>query len=551
MTSHGSASGDSIATDVTLEMSSSGAEDSRDAFRPMELVQGSGPEMTAETRKLLQCRLRLASLVMFFGFAAFLIRNLIWQDARFPSPWLFGMHILLTAVLGVSGFSLCRRCAYSTTRLRIQEVAVFGLPALFFLAIQRFDMTNCAERGYLPSISSSWLVLMFTYAFLIPNQWQRAAVVIGSMCIAPVGLALWLMATNEYCGAAMNGGFPYVSTQALSLAVGALVAIVGVRTMRILRFEAFEARQLGQYHLRKLIGRGGMGEVYLAEHRLMRRPCAIKVIQADRVGDPRALARFEREVRAIARLSHWNSVDIFDYGRTADGMFYYVMEFLPGLSLQQLVEQHGAISAGRAIYLLRQVCDALSEAHRAGLVHRDIKPANIFAAERGGQFDVAKLLDFGLAKPVLETDAADDDVQVSLDGVISGSPLYMSPEQALGDAEPDRRSDIYSLGCVAYFLVSGRPPFDGEKPLKVILAHAHQSVDLPSHYASDLAEDFERVILRCLAKRPEDRFQTIEELAEALDACEDADTWRREDAQHWWQRRGQPNSVDASLVPAL
>lgn len=234
------------------------------------------------------------------------------------------------------------------------------------------------------------------------------------MAAAPLALTLWLFATDEYCQAASNGGFTYVSNQALALGVGALIAIVGVRTMRILRFEAFEARQLGQYHLRRLIGRGGMGEVYLAEHRLMRRPCAIKVIQADRVGDPRALARFEREVRSIARLSHWNSVDIFDYGHTADGTFYYVMEYLPGLSLQQLVDLHGPISTGRAIYLLRQVCDALSEAHQAGLVHRDIKPANIFAAERGGQFDVAKLLDFGLAKPVMESDFAAGSAEVSL-----------------------------------------------------------------------------------------------------------------------------------------
>jgi serine/threonine-protein kinase len=505
--------------------------------------------MTAETRKLLQCRLRLAALIMFFGFAAYLLRSLIWPDSRFPSPLLLGIHVFVTAVLGISGFSLCRRCAISTPRLRLQELVVFALPAAFLLLIQQADMIRCAKLGYLPSPVSSWLLLMFTYAFFIPNHWRRAAIVIGGIASAPLALTLWLLATDADCLAAADNSFNYISNQALSLSLGAVLAVVGVRTIRNLRSEVFEARQLGQYHLRQLLGRGGMGDVYLAEHRLMRRPCAIKVIQSDRVGDPRALARFEREVRSIARLSHWNSVDIFDYGRTADGTFYYVMEYLPGLNLQQLVDQYGPMSAGRAIYLLRQVSDALSEAHQMGLVHRDIKPANIFAAERGGQFDVAKLLDFGLAKPVLESDLGTSDAEVSIEGVISGSPLYMSPEQAMGDSEPDRRSDIYSLGGVAYFLVTGRPPYEADKPLKVILAHANESLAPPSDHIETVPEDFEQIVIRCLSKRPEERFQTIEELSEALETCADADTWCRAKAQHWWQQhdRGRP-ATSASMA---
>ena len=183
------------------------------------------------------------------------------------------------------------------------------------------------------------MLLMFTYAFLIPNQWGRASAVIGGMATASITMTLWLMTVHPTCQSAANADFEYASTQALSLLLGAIVAIVGVRTIRLLRSEVFEAKQIGHYRLKELIGRGGMGDVYLAEHRLMRRPCAVKVIQADRAGDPRSLARFEREVRSIAGLSHWNSVDIFDYGKTPDGTFYYVMEYLPGLSLQQLVDQ--------------------------------------------------------------------------------------------------------------------------------------------------------------------------------------------------------------------
>jgi serine/threonine-protein kinase len=450
----------------------------------------------------------------------------------------FLFYIVVTTVLGLEGLSLCRRCPISTPRLRIKELIVFGLPAVFLLTMQALEMVRCAQHNFLPSPVGTWFLLIFTYAFLIPNQWQRAAWVIGVMAAAPVALTSWLFLTNSACRNAMNGGFTYLSNQALVLLVGAVLAVIGVRTIRMLRSEVFEARQLGQYHLRKLIGRGGMGDVYLAEHQMMRRPCAIKVIQPDRAGDPRALARFEREVRAIARLSHWNNVDIFDYGRTSDGTFYYVMEYLPGLSVQQLVAHHGPISADRAIYLLRQVCDALAEAHAAGLIHRDIKPANIFAAERGGLYDVAKLLDFGLAKPmVASTDLSADDIEATVEGVISGSPLYMSPEQAVGDTEPDVRSDIYSLGGVAYYMVTGRPPFQSDKVLKVILAHANQTVTPPSHHVSDLADDFEQIVTRCLAKRPEDRFQSVDELAEALESCRDAHLWTRRDAKNWWQSR--------------
>jgi serine/threonine-protein kinase len=431
-------------------------------------------------------------------------------------------------------------------QLRFKELLVFGLPAVFFLCLQYLTVTECAAHGFLPSLTSSWLLLIFTYAFLIPNHWLRAAGVIGVMVVAPMTLTLWLFATSSECREAHNAGLMYVTNEILSLLVGGSVAVIGVRTLRMLSHEAFEARQFGQYHLRELIGRGGMGDVYLAEHQLLRRPCAIKVIQPERAGDPRALARFEREVHTIAKLSHWNSVDLYDYGRTSDGTFYYVMEYLPGLSLQQLVDRHGPVSSERAIFLLRQTCDALAEAHQLGLVHRDIKPANVFAAKRGGMCDVAKLLDFGLAKPVLSPTAS---AGLSMDGVITGSPLFMAPEQALGDSEPDMRSDIYSLGGVAYYLVTGRPPFPGEKAIQVIVAHANQEIVPPSNWCPDVPKDLEEVILRCLSKRPEDRFQDVVDLREALGRCQAAGQWTADDATAWW--RDRPAKPEAKPTPAL
>jgi serine/threonine protein kinase len=307
-------------------------------------------------------------------------------------------------------------------------------------------------------------------------------------------------------------------------------SVYGTHMIGTLRREAYEARQMGQYHLRHLIGAGGMGEVYLAEHQLLKRPCAIKVIRPGKADDPKVLARFEREVRATAGLSHWNTVEIFDYGRTEDGTFYYVMEYLPGFSLAELVERYGPLPAARVIYLLRQTCDALREAHAAGLIHRDIKPGNIFAAQRGGIYDVAKLLDFGLAKPLISSDS----MQLTQDGAITGSPLYMSPEQALGEFEPDARGDIYSLGAVAYFLLTGRPPFEGDKPMKVLLAHAREDVVPPSRIQSEIPDDLERVVMRCLAKQPEDRFQNVAALGQSLADCEAAADWSREHAARWW-----------------
>ena len=332
---------------------------------------------------------------------------------------------------------------------------------------------------------------------------------------------------------------------AIHMLLGVVVAVVGVHMIGTLRVRAFAAKQLGQYRLRKLLGMGGMGEVYLAEHQLMKRPCAIKVIRPEKAGDPNVLARFEREVRATAKLSHWNSIEIYDYGRTEDGTFFYVMEYLPGMNLHSLVDQFGPLCASRTIHFLRQICDALGEAHGMGLVHRDIKPANIFAARRGGIDDVAKLLDFGLVKPKAE-DSIDADLTIV--GAIAGSPQYMPPELATGDSEPSERTDIYSMGARAYYLATGQPPFQGSQPLKVLLSVAQGDVVRPTKVKADVPADLEAIILKCLSKNPNDRFQNVDQLKEALDACEAAGQWSNQDAATWWAKNG---AADASADTPL
>jgi eukaryotic-like serine/threonine-protein kinase len=246
---------------------------------------------------------------------------------------------------------------------------------------------------------------------------------------------------------------------------------------------------------------------------------------------PKALERFEREVRLTAALSHPNTVEIYDYGRTEDGTYYYVMEYLRGLSLAELVERHGPLPAGRAVHLLRQVCLALCEAHGAGLIHRDIKPSNIFASKRGGTDDVAKLFDFGLVLPLSKNGAPHQ----SGEGRIFGTPLFMSPEQATGDRAIDGRSDIYSLGAVAYYLLTGRPPFEGANGIGLLIAHAHDPVVAPSRFRAGIPEDLERVVLRCLAKDAADRYQDVQALERALGDCGCAKDWDHDRAARWWR----------------
>jgi len=261
------------------------------------------------------------------------------------------------------------------------------------------------------------------------------------------------------------------------------------------------------------------------------------------------MARFEREVRMTARLSHWNVVTVFDYGRTDDGTLYCVMEYHPGLSLEAILQAHGRQPAERVVHLLRQACQALREAHSIGLIHRDVKPANLLAAQVGGVYDVVKLLDFGLVKPVAEVSSA----RLTQESALSGTPLFMSPEQASG-LDVDRRSDIYSLGAVAYALLSGRPPFERSSSMEVLMAHARDEVAPLSEFSDDVPADLERIVLRCLAKRPDDRYQDMDDLERALAQCSAADRWSQPRAARWWADNAQgslPRDRDEGLIGAF
>jgi serine/threonine-protein kinase len=301
--------------------------------------------------------------------------------------------------------------------------------------------------------------------------------------------------------------------------------------------EAQKARDLGSYNLVSLLGSGGMGEVWRARHRMLARDAAIKLIRNDLMaGQPGhqsevTRTRFKREAQAIASLQSPHTVYLFDFGISQDGSFYYVMELLDGMSLQMLVEKFGPQPASRVVHILRQVCESLEEAHRRGLIHRDIKPSNIFACSVGIECDFIKVLDFGLVKNVSPHDTG----HLTVTGVSAGTPAYMAPEVAMGEEAIDGRVDIYGLGCVAYFLLTGSPVFEEKTPTATALAHVQKTPVPPSQRSEmHIAARLEEIILRCLAKKPEDRPSSAQELSDLLADC-GVPEWTREDASEWWQ----------------
>ena len=298
-----------------------------------------------------------------------------------------------------------------------------------------------------------------------------------------------------------------------------------------LSFAAAE-QELGPYTLKSPLGSGGMGEVFLAEHRLLKRLCAVKLIHPDKASDSAMKNRFEREVKVTATLTHPNTIEVYDYGTTASGRFFYAMEYLNGLNLQQFVKRFGPLSPGRTVFILRQICSALHEAHSAGLVHRDIKPSNIFLSERGRMYDVAKLLDFGLVRASMEVGLQRVNTQ------IQGSPAFMCPEQARGQ-EPDCRGDLYSLGAVAYFLLTGRPPFDDPNPLMLIVAHATTAIPNFADVGVTVPDELTAIIMKCLAKKQEDRYESSRNLLLALESCEASSQWTWRHAEDWWLDQGE------------
>lgn len=320
--------------------------------------------------------------------------------------------------------------------------------------------------------------------------------------------------------------------------VATAIATATSRVIYGLREEVRDARRLGQYTLLEKLGEGGMGVVYRAGHAMLRRPAAVKLLPPSRFDDE-SLARFEREVQLTALLTHPNTIRVFDYGHTPDGTFYYAMELCEGANLLQIVRRTGPMPPARAIHILLQIAGALAEAHEVGLIHRDIKPANILVTDQGGMSDVVKVLDFGLVKDIGAGGEATSLDALTHANSVAGTPQFMAPEAITTPEKVDGRTDLYALGAVAYFLVTGGDVFEGRTVLEVCSHHLHTAPEPPSaRIDGTLPADLEAVILGCLAKSPADRPADARALMAALAACGDAGAWGEADARAWWQRHG-------------
>jgi eukaryotic-like serine/threonine-protein kinase len=512
------------------------------------IAPGPQPQPVSEAASLVRARLRELPMIyiLFLAMATF-YRNVILGD---DDPLISLLDVTATALLAGLIALLSSRSSVSLAWLKALELGAIGIVAIRNTVVEYRVVLMFSLRGdpMMAQLTVKNLVLLtciliLTYGLYVPKSTRRAALVTVPLALLPFATLLVLYVKHPDAMGWLGRGWRLsptprlllLSFDAMTLVIVAIGSAIGARAISRLRRQVAEARQLGQYRLRQRIGGGGMGEVYLAEHQLLKRPCALKLIRPDAAIEPKALARFEREVQLTATLSHPNTIEIFDYGRTEDGSYFYVMEYLPGLNLSELVKQHGPLPPARAVHILRQVCLALGEAHAAGLIHRDIKPSNIFAARRGGMDDVAKLLDFGLVRPAAAITAP----HLSEEGQILGTPLFMSPEQATGRQNLDERSDIYSLGAVAYYLLTGRPPFDLGDRISVMIAHARDPVVPPSQVRAGIPEDLEHVVLRCLAKNAADRFPDAASLERALGECGCARDWDQEHAAGWWREARQ------------
>jgi eukaryotic-like serine/threonine-protein kinase len=513
----------------------------------------SSPWSSEEGREFLQERLARFSRFIFFiasgFFLAVWLTQLIWD----PTALDHGLPIRASALFHLAGIGvvftmwmLMRGADLSASRLRLIEgVGIF----LLSLAMQGRAFTlSTAFRPESLAMLSLFALLLYRAAIVPSEPARTARIGITSVALVPV------LSYIVYSRAARPDlPSPWLFT-AFSLLFGVLAVVLSTTTSGIiygLQKTVREARRLGPYTLVEKIGAGGMGTVYRAQHALLRRPTAVKILPPERAGEM-DLTRFEREVQMTALLTSPHTVSIYDYGKTPDGVFYYAMEFLDGIDLNELVQRDGPMSPGRVVHVLRQVSEALAEAHRSGLIHRDVKPANILLSERGGKADFAKVLDFGLVKSVSSAGAA-----MTADNVILGTPYYMAPEAVRSPEQIDARSDLYSLGATAYFLLTGKAVFEGTSA-DILAALLRDRPQAPSQrLGRPIPASLEALLLRTLAKDPAQRPPSMEAFGAALASCHDVDPWSDADAAAWWQTRkslvrsARTDSSDTATAPTL
>jgi serine/threonine protein kinase len=448
-------------------------------------------------------------------------------DLSFRASDLLGLSAV---AMGVAVYVLSRS-RVSPRRLLDISLAFDVLGALGIAAIPIVDRLPQIPPGFFVYVPAEcvWIVV---FPLIVPNTPGR--ILVASLLAASMGPLLGIL-DAAFGGTPIEHPLEYATNFLTANYLCAVVAYLVARVIYGFGMQMTQLREIGSYELLERIGEGGMGEVWRARHRLLARPAAIKLIRADVLGSSSRMRdafirRFEREARETARLGSTHTIDVYDFGVTENGDFYYVMELLEGISLERYIRLFGPMEPARVIYVLRQVLHSLGEAHARGLVHRDVKPANIMLCRLGPDDDFVKVLDFGLVKH-----ADTSETLLTKEGSTAGTPAYMAPEIALGRGDADGRADLYSLGCVAYFLVTGHPVFAADSDVGVALAHVKDEPVRPSLRSEfDIPPGLETVILDCLAKTPAARPSSAEEVDRRLADIKATNPWTREKAHAWW-----------------
>jgi eukaryotic-like serine/threonine-protein kinase len=502
------------------------------------------PWSSEEGREFLHERLARFSRTVFLlsagSFMLFWLVGVLWDPASLDH----GLPTRPTSLFHLGGMTLLLTIWVSTrgATLPVEVLRIIdgvGTCLVAFVMTLRGSTLPLPLRPDLLTVLPLFALLLYRSA-VVPSEPRRTAW-IGAVSVAPMPVMTFLVFSRAP-QPLLPSAWAY-SAYAVVFAV--LAVILSTTTSGViygLRQTVREARRLGPYTLDSKIGEGGMGAVYRARHALLRRPTAIKILPPERASQI-DLARFEREVQMTSLLTSPHTISIYDYGRTPDGLFYYAMEYIDGIDLDELLRLEGPMPPGRVVCVLRQVCDALAEAHRDGLIHRDVKPANILLSERGGQPDFAKVVDFGLVKSVSASAAG-----VTSENIVLGTPYYMAPEALRAPDRIDARSDLYSLGATAYQLLTGKPVFSGTSA--EIFAQLLRDPPLsPSERAGyPIPPSLERLVLSALSKNPEERPESAAVFGAALAECRDVAPWTDAEAAAWW--RGHKASRDRTAPEA-
>jgi tRNA A-37 threonylcarbamoyl transferase component Bud32 len=501
-----------------------------------------------------QERLALLAKTLFlvsFGFYLFLVASMVLVGgaplvAVVSAPMSVG-HLSASSTMGLVWLV--------TSRGRLSLRSLGTLDALSQVLAGGFlSLMTVYDEGQILQTILALLVTVMVRAIMLPSRPSRTLLLSALVFLPTVVVCIARHHPVDF----LPGFTPGYQKLHMTLntvlwsVLGTTLATIISRVLYGLRQQVAEANELGQYVLEDKIGGGGMGEVWRARHRLLIRPAAIKLIRPQAMGamsgDPDLLMRrFEREARATAALKSPHTVQLYDFGATEDGRLYYVMELLDGLDLDTLVSQYGPLPAERVVHILRQVCSSLLDAHGNGLVHRDIKPANVVVSRAGTTFDFVKVLDFGLVKLDTARRAEDDAAKLSAEDSTSGTPAFMAPEVVLGQGDTDHRVDLYALGCVGYWLLTGKLVFEGAA-MQMMVQHANTPAPRPSlRVELPIPASLEDLIMECLEKDPARRPPSAEVVSTRLDAVPLASAWTAERAEHWWATH-RPLSPDARPV---